>query len=336
MIVEIWIRVDCTGFPNSLLISVVADEGHNHAGAKSRMGQPITQDKKRIYMSQQFSIEKYLTFLGDELISAFAQGGLAPTPGIKGESREKAVRDKLIQLLPSGIGVGSGFVIDTQGNTSRQIDIVLYEDSICPVFRLNESSEASFYPCEGVFAVGEVKSTIGTRETEDIIEKVASVRRLKRFIRPDPQGVTFRPYSSRMSLGISGKSYAQDSDGKHQIWGFGIAHNTTLAPQSIAKKLVESCEKTGRIYAPNLITTTEGLVVKPVKNKGRAREVAWSAIEATGYMTTTLPNPLASLIRDLNKAFKGGFTAPEEAFEEYAPIPGNFALQTYHPFSTAL
>ena len=90
-------------------------------------------------MAEQFSIDEYLRILGDELIAAFAQGGLAPSPGTKGASREKAVRDKLRQLLPSGIGVGTGFVIDSQGNVSLQQDIVLYEDGICPVFRLNKS-----------------------------------------------------------------------------------------------------------------------------------------------------------------------------------------------------
>ena len=254
-------------------------------------------------MNKGFDISKYLTILGDELIAAFAQGSLAPTPGTKGESREKAVRDKLVQLLPSGIGVGSGFVIDSHGNVSSQIDIILYEDGLCPVFRLNESKESSFYPCEGVFAVGEVKSTIGTREVEDIIAKVTSVRKLERFARPDPAGVAFRPYGSRMALGLSGKSYSQNSDGKHQVWGFGVARNSNVAPQSVARKLIEACNSKGRIFAPNLITTTEGLVVKPVKNEPPVTEVAWSAIEATGYMTTTLSNPLGSLIRDLNKAF---------------------------------
>ena len=284
-------------------------------------------------MAEQFSIDEYLRILGDELIAAFAQGGLAPSPGTKGASREKAVRDKLRQLLPSGIGVGTGFVIDSQGNVSLQQDIVLYEDGICPVFRLNESSDAAFYPCEGVFAVGEVKSTIGTKEAQDIIEKVASVRRLNRFALPDPQGICFRPYGSRMALGLAKKSYVQNSDGKHQIWGFGIARKTALTPQSLAGKLTDHCDKVGRIFAPNSITTTEGLLIKPVKFEGDANEVAWSAIEASGYMTTTMSNPLASLVRDLNKAFKSGFTVPEEAYEQYAPIPDSFSLQTYHPFT---
>ena len=284
-------------------------------------------------MSERFSIHEYMSVLGDELIAAFAKGGLAPSPGTKGGSREKAVRDKLRQLLPSGIGVDTGFVIDSQGNVSRQLDLVLYEYGTCPVFRLNESSGASFYPCEGVFAVGEVKSTIGTKEAEDIIEKVASVRRLTRFARPDSQGICFRPYGSRMALGLTKKSYVQNSDGNHQIWGFGIARNSALTQQTLAGKLVDYCEKEGRIFAPNLITTFEGLVIKPVEYDGHASRVAWSAIEATGYLTATVSNPLSCLIRDLNKAFKSGFTVPEEAYEQYAPSPHHFTLQTYHPFS---
>ena len=35
-------------------------------------------------MTHKFSVTEYIKVLGDELISAFAQGGLAPTPGIKG------------------------------------------------------------------------------------------------------------------------------------------------------------------------------------------------------------------------------------------------------------
>ena len=361
-------------------------------------------------MTSKFSVTEYMKILGDELISAFAQGGLAPTPGIKGEARETAVRAKLRQLLPLGIGVGSGFVIDSDGNTSRQPDIVLYEEDICPVFRLNESHEGSFYPCEGVFAVGEIKSTIGSKETQDIIEKIASVRKLNRFAFPKTteqlpnnfnqlftrgsgqihgqahgptsllrrpirnahsdlnqsgkkhnwqQGnaghiekiasvrklnrfafpktnICFRPYGSRLALGLAGKSYDQNSKGEHQIWGFGIARDTAITPPTLAQKIADYCERENRILAPNLITTTEGLVVKPITVHGQIRQVAWSAIEATGYMTTVLPNPLASLIRDLNRAFKGGFTVPEEAYYEYAPIPETFAPSTYHPMRDSL
>ena len=43
------------------------------------------------------------------------------------------------------------------------MDVVLYEKEQCPVFCINNSAETTYYPCEGVLAVGEVKSTIGNR-----------------------------------------------------------------------------------------------------------------------------------------------------------------------------
>ena len=40
---------------------------------------------------------------------------------------EQPVRDQLEQVLPRGIAVGEGFVIDSYGGTSRQQDVVLYD-----------------------------------------------------------------------------------------------------------------------------------------------------------------------------------------------------------------
>ena len=66
------------------------------------------------------------------------------------------VRHRLEQILSRGIAVGSGCVIDSYGNVSRQQDVVLYEREICPVFSINDTPEARYCPCEGVIAVGEV------------------------------------------------------------------------------------------------------------------------------------------------------------------------------------
>ena len=39
-------------------------------------------------MSKTFSVSEYVKMLGEELVAAFEQGSLAPTPGTVGESRE--------------------------------------------------------------------------------------------------------------------------------------------------------------------------------------------------------------------------------------------------------
>ena len=56
---------------------------------------------------------------------------------------EQPVRKQLEQILPRGLAVGSGFVIDSYGGTSRQTDVVLYEKDICSVFSINDTPETT-------------------------------------------------------------------------------------------------------------------------------------------------------------------------------------------------
>ncbi|MXZ92198.1 MAG: hypothetical protein F4W95_13315 [Chloroflexi bacterium] len=288
-------------------------------------------------MAKAFNIDEFFNSLGDELIAAFTQGGLATTPGSIGRIRERAVRNKLRQLLPSGIGVGSGFVIDTQGNTSNQIDIILYEDNICPAFALDEDEETSYYPCEGVIAVGEVKSTIGTREVDDIIEKIASVKKLQRWCRPTDDGlglgptVPYRSYGSLIAFsGTEEEQYEQNKGGLYQIWGFGIASAMSVNENTMIAKLNAFAEKEGAAYCPNLIITTSGICVAPCKHDfGNSREsIVWSAIEGNGHLCIKDTKPLASLAANVIKAFRMGRTVDTEAFDQYIPNLKRFEILT--------
>ena len=98
-----------------------------------------------------------------------------------GSAKEHPVRSKLEHILPAGIAVGSGCVIDSYGETSKQMDVVLYEKNICPVYSINDTPETTYYPCEGIVAVGEIKSSLNSDELEDIFDKIESVKRLRRF-----------------------------------------------------------------------------------------------------------------------------------------------------------
>ena len=86
------------------------------------------------------------------------------------------------------------------------MDVVLFENEICPEFAINNDPASTYYPCEGVIAVGEIKTAIDSRELEDIFKKVQSVKELRRFVRPSPSGtprmedyVAFRKYGSLIS-----------------------------------------------------------------------------------------------------------------------------------------
>ncbi|MBM4085378.1 MAG: hypothetical protein FJ272_11360, partial [Planctomycetes bacterium] len=75
----------------------------------------------------------------------------------RGEGREKALRKFLEDNLPKRYGVGTGFVINSKGQQSKQADIIIYDAGICPMFSLQGTCA---YPIEAVYGMIEVKSTL--------------------------------------------------------------------------------------------------------------------------------------------------------------------------------
>ena len=132
-------------------------------------------------MKNGFNSKKYVKELAIELIQNFTNAGKATTPQLIGTAKENEVRGKLQKIFPPLINVATGCVIDSKNNTSRQTDVIIYEKDFCPIFSINDTPEASYFPCESVIAVGEIKSTLNNTELIDSIDKIKSVKILKRF-----------------------------------------------------------------------------------------------------------------------------------------------------------
>ena len=124
-----------------------------------------------------FSGTAYVRRLGERLVADFEFAAHAGTPGLVGASKEHPARLLLSQLIPDGFGIGSGIVVDSHGNMSKQQDLVIYE-TFAPIFSINNTPEATFYPVEGVVAVGEVKSKLAKEQLRDSFEKIRSVKSL--------------------------------------------------------------------------------------------------------------------------------------------------------------
>ena len=133
-------------------------------------------------MDRNFDPDAFIRRIGERLVDEFEDARAGTTPSTVGSAAEQPVRDQLEQVLPTGIGVGEGFVIDSYGGTSRQQDVILYERDICPVFSINRTPQTTYYPCEGVIAVGEIKSVLDRNSLQDAFETVASVKRLRRHV----------------------------------------------------------------------------------------------------------------------------------------------------------
>jgi hypothetical protein len=104
-------------------------------------------------------------------------------PGSKGDALENAWIEWLRNYLPNRYSVDKAIVIDHMGNTSHQIDIIIYDNWYTPfIFSQNGFH---YIPAEGVYAVFEVKpdiadSTDGKANIEYAAEKIESVRKLMR------------------------------------------------------------------------------------------------------------------------------------------------------------
>ncbi len=277
-------------------------------------------------MKNTFDAKAFIDRIGDRLIFEFESAGQATTPSLKGGAREVSVREQLEQILPRGIAVGSGCVIDSHRNVSRQIDVILYERDICPVFCINDTPETTYYPCEGVIAVGEIKSSLDTKELTDSFAKIASVKSLERYIVTPPGNLEYLPSGDRVIIYRDYGSTASPSvirvddsdpenDGNKQIFGFVLAGKLALKPPSLLEKFVELVNQTEDILSPNIVVTLSDGAVFPFNEAKNERHLFPQKASDFAYFSQN--SGFRSLIYYLRLAYRLCETSGLEAFDRY-------------------
>ncbi|HEX5718643.1 MAG TPA: DUF6602 domain-containing protein [Thermoanaerobaculia bacterium] len=98
--------------------------------------------------------------------------------GEKGAASEEGWRQMLSDYLPKRYCVAKAFVIDSLGQESQQLDLVIHDQQFSP-FWFNQDS-ALYIPAESVYAVFEVKQNLDRSTVRAAGEKAASVRNLYR------------------------------------------------------------------------------------------------------------------------------------------------------------
>lgn len=98
--------------------------------------------------------------------------------GVMGEVNEQHFIEVLQKYLPHRYSVAQGIVVDCNGSTSDQIDIVIFDLQYTPT--LLDQQAHRFIPAEAVYCVLEVKPCFNKQYLDYAGEKAASVRRLER------------------------------------------------------------------------------------------------------------------------------------------------------------
>lgn len=97
--------------------------------------------------------------------------------GLKGEGNESILRELLLKFIPSRYGVSSGIIVDRNGNSSRQCDIIIYDKHRYP--SLLSMSHVHIFPVDIVYAAIEIKTTLNAGSAVESLENIRSVRELE-------------------------------------------------------------------------------------------------------------------------------------------------------------
>jgi hypothetical protein len=117
---------------------------------------------------------RYARAMSDEVLQRLQLLDAVPHRGESGRARENVFRDFLRRLIPPDIGIDTGFVVDSAGGVSRQIDIVLYRTDYYPIF---EIGGVKHFMAESVIAVFEVKASLRSRD--EVLAALANLESVK-------------------------------------------------------------------------------------------------------------------------------------------------------------
>jgi hypothetical protein len=143
-------------------------------------------------------------------------------PGSKGDASEGIWLELLTKYLPERYRAEKAHVVDSKGQFSDQIDVVIFDRQYSP-FIFNFQGEY-IIPAESVYAVFEAKQSINAGYVRYAQEKIESVRNLYRTSLPIPHagGV----FAAKPPINIIGGILTFESD-----WtpGIGEALKTALS-----------------------------------------------------------------------------------------------------------
>jgi hypothetical protein len=272
-----------------------------------------------------FDGPSFVRHVAERLIHEFKFSAGAGTPGLVGAAKEHPARVQLEKLMPGGVEVGSGIVVDSYGGVSKQQDIVIYE-SLCPVFTHNDAVEATFYPVEGVIAVGEVKSGLGKAELIDAVAKSVSVKALRRCALASDNGlgdivVNYRNYGNgNVFSAVSKDQFNQNTNSLDQVYTFVLCERFQSSAKATLENFAEECRARGAQLVPNLIASLNDGSIYPYNPVSNSVARAMFEVSSAMFSADSFQG-FAQLIKMLRMYVVSGRTVDRQMYERYF-LPG--------------
>lgn len=269
----------------------------------------------------EFDSGQFVNRIGRRLVMEFEDAGEAGTPGLIGASREHPARLQLGKLLPAFVSVGSGLLIDSYGGQSKQQDIVIFERDFCPIYSINDTPEATYYPAEAIAAVGEVKSTISKSILFDALDKLKSAKQLRRHSEKENSGLgalaPFRPFGSGASYAATPTDeYNQDANFRDQVFGFILCNKFAQSLDAVLDNLVEYQRKFGHEYMPNLIVSLKDGFIQGMRSENFSLQHSLLTSDSFSYVPAS-DRAFSYLVNELRQHIREGRSVPLRALDRY-------------------
>ena len=146
--------------------------------------------------------------------------------GKLGEAREEILRRFLRKYLPGRFEVSNGFVFDHHGSLSDELDIIISDKLVAPLFET--PGGIRHYPCQSVVAVGQVKSSLTSAgELIDALDNLASVKRLDRSA------------GGKAVDHLSGEKLNHEENYLHQVFTFLIITGRSISKDGALEEYME-------------------------------------------------------------------------------------------------
>ena len=193
--------------------------------------------------------------LANQMLEQFSKS-IVPHPGETGNQREHLVIELVRQFIPERFGiVQQGTVIDSSGAQSKNIDIVIYDRLVTPIL---EYAKTKLIPCEGVVAIGEVKTSIDSKpKLEDVLEHLESVHTLDRHMGYSNDEVAVLGLHGHTKMRRVGEDLPTMD---HRIFSFIFTMNS-LTSDSVTECLDDYCKEKPIRYWPNTYIAAKDFLV---------------------------------------------------------------------------
>ena len=184
--------------------------------------------------------------------------------GDRGEYRERIVQKFLRPYLPECYGLGRGEVFSENGESSRQIDIVIYDAIFSSVLMKNERNQ--LFPCESVFGSIEVKTELKGETLEQGVENIVSLKKLDREASDMLDILPFR----RINMG---KGLKYDSTKRNHYLGVIFAYKGLEFRRVVEYLEEQSNDQEKRMLLPDFVFNLERgyMVFRYKAEKGKRR-----------------------------------------------------------------